>query len=68
LIERTEATLFLTFMSGLYERVSIIVTCNKGFDFWVELLRDKVMTTDLLNLLLHHTTVFSCQGSRIASQ
>lgn len=69
-IERNEANLFFTFVSELYERASIIVTSNKGFESWAELLGDEVMTTALLDRLMHHAKIFSLSGEsyRISSR
>jgi len=69
-IERKEAHLFFTFLSELYERTSIIITSNKGFESWAELLGDEVMTTALLDRLMHHAKVFSLSGEsyRISSR
>jgi DNA replication protein DnaC len=69
-IERNEANLFFTFVSELYERASIIVTSNKGFESWAELLGDEIMTTALLDRLMHHARIFSLSGEsfRIASK
>jgi DNA replication protein DnaC len=69
-IERAEANLFFTFVSELYERASIIVTSNKGFESWAELLGDEVMTTALLDRLMHHAKIFSLSGEsyRISSR
>jgi len=69
-IERTEANLFFTFVSDLYERASIVITSNKGFDTWAELLGDPVMTSALLDRLMHHAKIFSLSGEsfRISSR
>lgn len=69
-ISRTEANLFFTFVAELYERSSIVVTSNKGFDSWAELLGDEVMTTALLDRLMHHARIFSLTGEsyRISSR
>jgi len=69
-IERNEANLFFTFVSDLYERTSIVVISNKGFDSWAELLGDEVMTTALLDRLIHHAKIFSLSGEsyRISSR
>lgn len=61
-IDRKEANLFFNLVSQLYERTSIILTSNKSFDCWAEMLGDEVMTTALLDRLLHHATVFSLEG------
>ena len=69
-IERTEANLFFTFVSDLYERTSIAITSNKGFETWAELLGDEVMTSALLDRLMHHAKIFSLSGEsyRISSR
>ena len=61
-IERKEANKFFNLISELYEKTSIIVTSNKGFDTWAEMMGDDVMTTALLDRLLHHATVFNLDG------
>lgn len=61
-IDRKEANLFFTLVSELYERTSVIITSNKGFESWAEMLGDEVMTTALLDRLLHHAHVFSLGG------
>ncbi len=50
-IDRKEANLFFTLISELYEMHSIIITSNKGFDSWAEMLGDSVITTALLSVL-----------------
>ena len=61
-IDRKEANLFFSLVSELYERTSIIITSNKSFDSWAEMLGDEIMTTALLDRLLHHAHVFSLEG------
>jgi DNA replication protein DnaC len=61
-IERKEANKFFNLISELYERTSIIITSNKGFDSWAEMMGDDVMTTALLDRLLHHAEVFNLDG------
>lgn len=61
-IERKEANLFFNLISELYEKSSIIITSNKGFDSWAEMMGDEVMTTALLDRLLHHAKVFNLDG------
>ena len=69
-IDRKEANLFFSLVSELYERTSIIITSNKNFDQWSEMMGDEIMTTALLDRLLHHAHVFSLKGEsyRISSK
>jgi len=69
-IEKREANLFFNLISETYEKASIIVTSNKSFDAWAEMMGDSVMTTALLDRLLHHARVFTLDGEsyRIKNQ
>ena len=49
-------------MSARYERGSIILTSNKGFADWGELLGDNVIATAILDRLLHHSYVLNIRG------
>lgn len=61
-IERKEANLFFNMISELYENSSIVITSNKSFDVWAEMMGDSVMTTALLDRLLHHARIFNLDG------
>jgi DNA replication protein DnaC len=61
-IERKEANLFFNLISELYEKSSIILTSNKNFDSWAEMMGDEIMTVALLDRLLHHAQVFNLDG------
>jgi DNA replication protein DnaC len=61
-IEKREANLFFSMISELYEKVPLIVTSNKSFESWAEMMGDTVMTTALLDRLLHHAKVFTLDG------
>ncbi len=69
-IERREANLFFNLISEMYEKLSIIVTSNKSFESWAEMMGDSVMTTALLDRLLHHARIFNLDGEsyRIKNQ
>ena len=56
------ATAFFTLISALYERGSIILTSNKGFGEWGEVLGDAVIATAILDRLLHHSHVLNIRG------
>jgi len=61
-IERKEANLFFNLISELYEKSSVIITSNKKFDDWAEMMGDEVMTVAMLDRLLHHSKVFNLSG------
>lgn len=69
-IEKREANLFFNLISETYERASIIITSNKSFESWAEMMDDSIMTTALLDRLLHHARVFNLDGEsyRIKNQ
>ena len=45
-----------------YERGSIILTSNKGFGGWGELLGDTVIASAVLDRLVHHSHVLNIRG------
>ncbi len=61
-IERKEANLFFNLISELYEKSSVIITSNKKFEDWAEMMGDEVMTVAMLDRLLHHSKVFNLSG------
>jgi DNA replication protein DnaC len=61
-VEKREANLFFNLISELYEKRSVVITSNKGFDEWAEMMGDEVMTTALLDRLLHHSKTFNLTG------
>jgi DNA replication protein DnaC len=60
--DRVAATAFFTLVSARYERGTIILTSNKGFGEWGELLGDTVIATAVLDRLLHHSHVLNIRG------
>ena len=61
-IERTDANLFFQLISELYEQASIILTSNKGFEEWAELLGDPALTTAILDRLTYRCDVITLEG------
>ena len=61
-IEKREANLFFNLISEMYEKQSVIITSNKSFSIWAEMMGDEIMTTALLDRLLHHSRVFNLDG------
>ena len=46
-----------------YETGSIILTSNKSFADWGEILGDSIIASAILDRLLHHSTIFSIKGT-----
>ena len=67
-IERKEANLFFNLISELYEKASVIITSNKRFDDWAEMMGDEVMPVAMLDRLLHHSRVFNLSGKSFRIQ
>jgi len=61
-IEKREANLFFNLISEMYEKQSIIITSNKSFTVWAEMMGDEIMTTAMLDRLLHHANIFTLEG------
>jgi hypothetical protein len=60
--DRLAATAFFTLISARYERGSVVLTSNKGFGEWGEVLGDPVIATAILDRLLHHSHVMNIRG------
>jgi DNA replication protein DnaC len=60
--DRMAATALFTLVSARYERGSIVLTSNKGFAEWGEVLGDTVLATAILDRLLHHSHVLNIRG------
>jgi DNA replication protein DnaC len=54
--DRVAATAFFSLVAARYVRRSIILTPNKGFGDWGEILGDAVIATAILDRLLHNRT------------
>ena len=62
-LTRQEASLLFRLVSYRYEKGSTIITTNKSVKDWPEVLAgDEVMTTALLDRLLHRCHVFNIKG------
>lgn len=61
-MSREEASLFFRLVTRRYERASLILTSNKSFIDWGEVLGDRVMATAILDRLLHHATTINIKG------
>jgi DNA replication protein DnaC len=62
-LDRTEANLFFRLVSARYERGSIVLTSNKHVRDWPAIFADdEILTTAILDRLLHHVHVLSIDG------
>lgn len=61
-ISREEANLFFGLISALHEQTSLIITSNKGFEDWTELLGDPALTTAVLDRITYRCEVFTMSG------
>ncbi|MTV50964.1 hypothetical protein GJ688_18775 [Heliobacillus mobilis] len=52
----------MNILSSNYQRTSIIITSNKSFEEWTEVFGDNVITTAILDRLVHHSELFSLTG------
>lgn len=57
-----QANLFFQMVNARYETGSIIITTNKPFGKWSEMMSDEAIATASLDRLLHHAHVISLKG------
>ena len=62
-INPTGAMLFFQLINRRYERVSTVLTSNKGFQDWGGVLGDEVMAAALIDRLLHHCHIVNIRGN-----
>lgn len=61
-VPKDGANFLFQVVSKRYEIGSIILTSNKSFTQWGEVLGDNVIASAILDRLLHHSTVFNIRG------
>jgi DNA replication protein DnaC len=62
-LDRIEANLFFRLVSARYERGSIVLTSNKHVRDWPAIFADdEILTTAILDRLLHHVHILSIDG------
>jgi len=61
-LNREQANLFFQVINTRYEQGSIIITTNKAFGRWAEILNEEAIATATIDRLLHHAHVFSLKG------
>jgi DNA replication protein DnaC len=61
-LERQAANLLFALVARRYERGSIIVTSNRSFEQWGEILGDAMVAAALIDRLVHHATMIGLKG------
>jgi DNA replication protein DnaC len=61
-LERQAANLLFALVARRYERGSIIVTSNRGFEAWGEILGDAMVAAALIDRLIHHAHIVTLKG------
>lgn len=61
-LDRTEANMVFQLVSRRYERGSMIITSNKGYAEWGQVLGDDVLATAILDRFLHHCDTITING------
>lgn len=62
LLERQDANKVFQLICDFYQHTSLILTSNKGFNEWAHSLGDSVITTAVLDRLLHKCEIFNIDG------
>jgi DNA replication protein DnaC len=61
-VSTAEAHLLYLFMSACYETKSIVITSNKSFDDWADIMGDAVIATAILDRLIFKCEIFNLTG------
>lgn len=61
-LNRDSAELFFKLVRSRYEKGSIILTSNKNFGGWDDIMNDIVIAAAMLDRLLHHAHVINIMG------
>jgi DNA replication protein DnaC len=62
-VSRDGGVLFFQLINARYEHASTVLTSNKGFEEWGEILGDEVMAGALIDRLMHHCHVVNIRGN-----
>ncbi len=62
-VSQDGAVLFFQLINARHERASTVLTSNKGFEDWGNVLGDEVMAAALIDRLLHHCHIVNIRGN-----
>ena len=54
---------FFEIISKRYEKGSIIITTNKPFEQWGDIFSDVILSSAILDRIVHYSTIFKINGS-----
>ena len=57
-----QANMFFQLVNARYENGSVVITTNKPFGKWAEIMADEAIATATLDRLLHHAHIISLKG------
>jgi DNA replication protein DnaC len=61
-LERQASNLLFALVARRYERGSIVLTSNRGFEAWGEILGDAMVAAALIDRLVHHAHMITLKG------
>lgn len=61
-LDRQEANKMFQLICDFYQQTSLIMTSNKSFDAWSQTMGDAVITTAVLDRILHKCEIFNIDG------
>ena len=61
-VTQQDAVAFFNLVNELHDKTSMIITTNKSPKEWADVLKDSVLTTALLDRILHHCEVIKLTG------
>ena len=62
-VSQDGAVLFFQLINARHERASTVLTSNKGFEEWGNVLGDEIMAAALIDRLLHHCHIVNIRGN-----
>jgi DNA replication protein DnaC len=62
-VNQQDAVLFFNLINELHDKASLIITTNKSPKEWADILKDTVLTTALLDRILHRCEIIKLSGT-----
>ena len=62
-VSQDGAVLFFQLINARHERAATVLTSNKGFEEWGNVLGDEIMAAALIDRLLHHCHIVNIRGN-----